>query len=216
MSAIEPLFPTLKERRLAARVRVTRPFPVIVGRGEGTLVDIGLRGARVRHQSAIGRGTTVRLSFEWCKRRFAATATVTGSRVIALNGPTYESRLHFIEVPHLDETVLRGMLTMLSNGDLCRAVENLHGLSETLPAECEEASIEGFIRCRYFAEGRWEKKWTRTPAQPESGFTLPAALSGFELAQVCRSYERIDAEGRVLLRQIADTINASSARTAEP
>lgn len=208
MSALEQFSALPNERRRAPRVRVTDRIPVHLGRAAGTLVDLSLRGARIRHVSAVGRGAKIRLSLEWHGKRFAASAEVVASRIVALDGPTYESRLHFVEVHHECEAVLRQILATIENGDLRRAVENLRGLDGSETPTTPESAAQGFLRCRFFSSGRWDKKWTRETSQPDEGFTLPAALSDFELAQVCRSYERIDPDGRTMLRAIAEKIIA--------
>jgi len=205
MSALQQSTSTF-DRRNDQRVQVSDGIVVHLGRSEGVLVDIGPRGARVRHVSPVGRGAKVRLAFEWKTRHFAATATVLASRIVALDGPTYESRLHFTHVTDESSEVLQEILELLENGELRRAVENLRGLTEGEPSRSGHLEAQGFFRCRYFSSGRWEKKWTREPLQPDEGFTLPASLTDFEVAQVCRSYERIDENARYLLRMIAQTI----------
>lgn len=72
----------------------------------------------------------------------------------------------------------------------------------TTPAATATA---GFIRCRFLGD-RWHKKWTRNADQPADGFTLPAAVSEIDVARLCRSYERIDADARDLLRLMARTL----------
>lgn len=203
MSALEQYSPSPDDRRLAPRVHPKAVVPVRIGRGEGTLADISARGARVRHRTAVGRGTVVRLTFTW-HQRFAAHAEVLASRIVALDGPTYESRLRFTLVPHESESVLRHILAAIENEDLRRAVDNMQGW--TAPSVTHGAPITaGFIRCRLLGS-RWQKKWTRNSAQPDDGFTVPASLSEIEIAHTCRSYERIDADGRELMRVIARTI----------
>jgi PilZ domain len=213
MSALEQFAPSPFDRRVAPRVRVTESVPVHLGRANGTLVDISMRGARVRHTSAVSRGTTVRVALRWQGKPFAACGTVLSSRVVALDGPTYESRVHFADMPDEAEAALREIVATMQNADLRRAVENLRGLSDGNARADETAPLErGFLRCRYFPSGTWARKWTPDPTQPEEGFTVPASISDFELAQLCRSYERIGADGRSLVRAIAETI-IDSART---
>ena len=204
MSALEQYTPSPDDRRHAPRLQLNAVMPVHIGRGEGTLVDISARGARVRHRAAVGRGTVIRLTFAWHQQHFAANAEVLASRIVALDGPTYESRLHFTLVPHESESLLRNILASIENEDLRRAVDNMQGW--TAPSKAEGAPITaGFIRCRLLGS-RWQKKWTRDSVQPIDGFTVSASLSEIEIAHVCRSYERIDAESRELMRVIARTI----------
>lgn len=204
MSALEQFTPSAADRRRTPRLQLNAVVPVRIGRGEGTLADISARGARVRHRMAVGRGTVIRLTFAWQQQNFAASAEVLSSRIVALGGPTYESRLHFTVVPHESEKVLRHVLASVENEELRRAVDNMHGWN--VQSGKQNAPITaGFIRCRLIGS-RWQKKWTSDPAQPDDGFTVPASLSEIEVAHTCRSYERIDADGRALIRMIAQTI----------
>lgn len=217
MSALEQFSNSPFERRGAPRLRVPETIVVYLGRSEGTLVDVNEQGARVRHATAVGRGTSVRIAFTWHRRHFSAAARVLSSRIVALDGPTYESRVQFVDVDRVSVDTMRELMATIENTDLRRAVENLRGMISGTAAAGFTVQAHGFFRCRYFAGGQWEKKWTRDPMQPDQGFTLPATLSDFELAQVCRSYERIDADARQLLRTIAEQIiqERGSARTAD-
>ncbi len=44
------------------------------------------------------------------------------------------------------------------------------------------------------------KSRTRDPAQPEDGFTVPAKLSDGEVDILADAYERMDEQGRELIR----------------
>lgn len=117
MSALEqaPLPTTIgDERRTANRIRIANNIPVAIGRGNGVIVDLSLSGARVRHTVTALRGSNVRVSFLWHDERFAATAEVLASRVVALGSdarPTlYESRVRFRLVTDAAQQLLRHVL----------------------------------------------------------------------------------------------------------
>jgi hypothetical protein len=86
---------------------VNTPIDVFFGRGVGVLVDLSRTGAHIRHSSAVQRGASARISFEWERRRFSATATVLTARVISLGAElSYESRVHFSVVDDRSQRVL--------------------------------------------------------------------------------------------------------------
>lgn len=210
------------DRRREPRLRLTSAVPARIGRGEGSLVDLSLHGMRVRHSTPAGRGTRVRVSFEWRGERFAATAEVLASRVAALTadgGTLFESRLRFVDLAADGREMLDRVLGTIRNRDLRRWVANLRGWTdeETTPhanvvprdgrvaAPSATPSLNAFLRCR-FRDGRWEKQWTRDATQPLNGFVLPASVDPGEIARLCSTYEQIDADGRHLLRLMAAAV----------
>ena len=130
MSAIQQLSDDPRERRGAERLPVAGTVTVIFGRGEGVLIDLSQRGARIRHASPVRRGATARISFEWERQRFSATAEVLAARVISLGaGPSYESRVRFIAVDPQSENVLAAALEDIAGRNVRRWVANLRGWS---------------------------------------------------------------------------------------
>lgn len=208
MSAIETLpellAPPAADRRGAPRHRMRDTLPVILGRAEGTIVDISATGARVRHDTAVRLGTDARLSFEWERRRFAATARILGSRIVALGAidvasPLFETRVRFVHLSDESAETLVWFLQTLTDRDLRRWVANLRGwYPESTVARSEVA----YYRCVPFF-GRWERKWTRDARQPEEGFTIPSSIDENELSLLFRLWTNSDDDGREVLRQMA-------------
>lgn len=110
----------IAERRDTSRLRIANHIFVLVGRGEGVLVDLSTRGARVRHAVQARRATNVRVSFNWENERFAAMAEVLSSHVVALGYgevPTlYESRLRFRLISENDEQILDRVIAAIQFG----------------------------------------------------------------------------------------------------
>ena len=201
------------ERRHAVRTRPHRVVDVLVGRNEGTLVDLSLRGMRLRHEGALSRGARVRVSFTWENERFAAYGEVLATRVLTLGGHAgeaaiYESRLRFVSMAldHVD-ALARIMFDMACR-ELRAWVGNFHGTPEPAVTQ-REVRGAGFIRCR-FVYRRWEKRWTRDAAQPTDGFTLPAATGTNEVDALCRFWEDMSDESRQLVRVTADAVAQQS------
>ncbi len=208
MSAIEQLPPsseaTSPDRRITTRHRLGDTLSVILGRGEGTLVDISASGARVRHSAPARLGSRVRLSFEWEKQRFSATAVVLASRVVALGslqgGATqFESRLRFVAASSEAAEILADFVQSLEARELRKWVANLRGWAND---GVSSPGTEYFVRCRrIFA--RWERKWTRDSSQPEDGFTVPASIEEHDLALLCRMWDSSSDDEREVLRNTA-------------
>jgi hypothetical protein len=210
MSALEqtplPITPTsVEERRSAPRIQIANSVSVVVGRGSGILIDLSLHGARVRHSVQVQRGASLRISFEWHGERFASTAEVLASRVVALSDGTrptqYESRLRFRLVTTSAAQLLQRVLDSLQNEDIRRWVANMKGWSES-SSDATQARGSSYLRCR-FTHGRWEVKWTHAAAQPDDGFAVPETMDRKEIADLCKTYERLDDDGRHLVRLLA-------------
>lgn len=207
MSAIQQLSDDPRERRGAERLRVSGTVTVIFGRGEGVLIDLSQRGARIRHSSPVRRGATARISFEWQRQRFSATAEVLAARVISLgSGPSYESRVRFIAVDPESESVLAAALDDIAGRNVRRWVANLRGWSEdSQPPAVQPLGVRlggSYIRCRLHGSW-WERKITGDTVQPIDGFLLPADANGTEIATLCDNYARGGEEERQMIRTLA-------------
>ncbi|HVT03019.1 MAG TPA: hypothetical protein VHL58_06535 [Thermoanaerobaculia bacterium] len=60
----------------------------------------------------------------------------------------------------------------------------------------------GFIRLTLDG-GRWTRKWTSEPDQPEIGFTISASEPEQEIPLLCEAYLNGDEEGREMIRKLA-------------
>ena len=127
------------------------------------------------------------------------------SRVAGLgNGPagetSYQSRLQFIDPPAEVAETLTNIIGHIENDRMRKWVSNAEGEGSHAPDDGDGAQY--FMRCRL--RGRnWNKFWTRDATQPDDGFTVPAKLSDGEVATLCEAYEKMDAEGRELIRATA-------------
>ena len=206
MSAL-PLDDSSANRRRAERTRISRILHATVGRTDGVFVDLSLRGAKIRHSGALRRGAAVRITFEWERQRFAATAEVLASRIVALGAredqaATFESRFQFVAMSTESSEILARVLADVANDELRGWVGNLKGYGA---AEPETTRGAGFIRCRRIGM-RWEKKWTRDAAQPTDGFVLPAGVDPAQVDELCRTWEATDAGGRQLVQLTAAAV----------
>lgn len=195
------------DRRGALRYRIAEPLAILVGRGDGLLVDLSEHGARVRHSVQARRASKVRVSFEWQRERFAATAEVLSSRVVALGSgdvPTvYESRLRFDAITGAAGELLARVIASVDDIDVRKWVANLRGWNEQVEAVAPPTAVTGsYLRCRLIGN-RWERKWTHDRSQPKDGFALPESVETKEVDSLCETYRGLDEDGRHLIRLIA-------------
>ena len=202
MSALAQLPLDGSDRRLTERFQISDTLPVLFGRGSGVLVDLSLRGARIRHTAPVSRGASVRLSFTWSGARFSADAEVLASRMVSLGSQmSYESRVHFHFVDHPSEKVLKSALDDITKHDLRRNVANLLGWSEDSRQEGAPLTTS-FIRCRL--RGRWwERKVTNDSTQPDDGFVLRAESTESDIQTLCRDYSGSGEAERQMIRLMA-------------
>jgi hypothetical protein len=204
MSALESLPLEMQNRRRAERLRVAGSIAVIFGRGEGVLIDLSQRGARIRHHSPARRGSTVRISFEWERVRFSANAEVLASRIVSLGeGPSYESRVRFTSLDAGSDVALAQALEGIAERDMRRWVANMRGWSEDAKLNTPLVpSTRSYIRCRLHGAW-WERKVTSDATQPADGFSLPAESSENEIQSLCDTYSRGSDEERHMIRLMA-------------
>jgi hypothetical protein len=204
MSALEYVS---TDRRNATRIRIAGEVPVLIGRGQGVLMDLSERGAKIRHRTAVLRGSTVRISIEWKGTRFSANAEVLASRVVTLGdndggGTTFETRLRFAPLDRDASHALTGMLDDVSGIDVRRWVANLRGWEDE-PARVAPLVASGsYLRCR-LAGTRWLVKCTRDGNQPADGFVVPAGIPDEEIVVLCDDYVRGGEEERQMIRLFA-------------
>jgi hypothetical protein len=109
MSAIFPEH-ELKDERMSERLRLAICLPARVGRRDGTIVDISVTGARVRHTGPLKLGLEIPLSFQTEDGSCSAKARVLSCRIVSLGdgeagSPLFETRLTFLAVS--EESVQR-------------------------------------------------------------------------------------------------------------
>ena len=177
MSALEQGSPATQERRISQRFHIAGTVPVVMGRGEGVLIDLSEHGAR-----------------------FSATAEVLAVRVVSLgNGPSYESRVRFTDLNPDSQTVLLAAIDGIVGRDVRKWVNNLRGWTDDVQTTTAPLPAGTFIRCRLHGSW-WERKVTSNTAQPAEGFLLPAETSEAEIETLCKTYVRGNEDERNMIK----------------
>lgn len=114
-----PLPSTFIDRKQQSqRLRLVVGLPVRLNRVDGTLIDIGRGGARVRHAGALKVGTEMQFSFLSGTEKFTATARVISCRVVGLGagekGQTlFETSLRYAQVPAESMLIIEQMMSSM-------------------------------------------------------------------------------------------------------
>jgi hypothetical protein len=106
----------LDRKQQSQRLRLVVGLPVRLNRLDGTLVDIGRGGARVRHSGALKVGTELQLSFLSGTEKFTATARVISCRVVGLGHDEktmYETSLRYAQVPDESRLIIEQMMSSM-------------------------------------------------------------------------------------------------------
>ncbi|MEO6259761.1 MAG: PilZ domain-containing protein, partial [Thermoanaerobaculia bacterium] len=74
----------------------------------------------------------------------------------------------------------------------------------------------GYLRCTLIANNRWEKKWTRTPDQPDDGFTVSMSEPSEHVDHLCDAYRKAAPEDRKLIKLMARTSVETEGDAPEP
>jgi len=103
----------------------------------------------------------------------------------------------------LGPVIERNMPVFRSGGVVANGLEpNQESAGRLIPA-AEVAIDRGYIRCTLTGGVRFVKKWSRTPDQPEAGFTVSASEPEEHVDQLCENYLKGTEEDRKLIVLLA-------------
>ena len=187
-----------EERREFQRVHLSAPIAATLGSGPASIIEIGVLGARVRHERV--------LEDQYAELRFASEAGDIAMRCeIVRTHPGNESGVRFLAAVGESGDRLRDMLASLVAREL-NARRGQSGPAFEPPVDGDRtvrAKDAGFL-CFRFENGKWTKRAVFLPEQPASGFTVIRSSDSEELQRLCRVYEASDEEGRRLIRVFAE------------
>ena len=193
------------ERREFQRLNLTRPADGWLGDFAVRLLDVSATGALIECDDEIELGSRALLRFWWRGEEIEITSDVVRTDD-GRNG------LRFTE----DSPELRRLIAD-SAKELIRAQEanamgdrarNVIG-DETLTAASSRIDNH-YITWILGEDGRWQHRASLIAEQPENGFTISAAEAPDQVAMLCNSYESGDAEGRRMIRLLAELSVAGS------
>ena len=189
-----------EERREFQRLRLDPPLPATFGGIAVTVVEIGVLGARVRHDGPLNlTGGDLRFRVE-------SGDLLLRSEVVRLIPSESATGVRFLAAVGDSGDKLRTMLGSL----VTRELENRrHPQPETLsPTTIDgDKTVRGedadYVAYR-LENGQWQRRRVFLPEQPAAGFTVAKGEDVAEMQRLCRVYQASDEEGRRLIRLFAE------------
>ena len=191
------------ERREFQRLRLDSRVPGHLGSIPVTLVEIGILGARVEHESPLDdqygnlrfehNGRTIEMRCEAVRTTGSEGHYVSGLRFLSAIGDSGDS--------------LRGMLAQLVAYVLEQKYDSSATRLKILRSIDGDKTVRGtdahFLSYRY-EDGSWLRRRVFLPEQPALGFTVARGEDADEMQRLCAVYEASDDEGRRLIRMFAE------------
>lgn len=188
-----------EERRQESRWRLTFPLQAKLGRCTGQLINLSMKGARLRHAHAVCPCSDAVLSFHWGDETFKTSVRVLATGLRPADGQAlFESRMRFYDVPQASQELLERVIATLTDQQLRKWVDNLMGEpNKGWPAT---SAASGLLRYR-FLDGQWVTRPAKVDEPPpRDGFVVPASMDESELKVLCAAYRRANRDGQQLLR----------------
>jgi hypothetical protein len=206
------------DRREFQRLRLAKPILALLDGQNALILDIGVSGAFVEHYGEPQPDQRFTLLFKWkgddvqfvCEAAHSVAVRKTASSVVSHTG------LRFVEPVADAEARLNDMMATFV-GKVLSAQKANAGATEPAASVtlvdlggARRSRTRGYIVFR-FRNGKWLRTHSESADQPSDGFTVAAYEDDQELESLCRAYEVADAEGRRLIRLVAEL----SARTVK-
>jgi hypothetical protein len=201
-----------EERREFQRLSVQPPIPGTLGQHPVSIHEIGVLGARVKHEDDFD-SDQLDLHFTYAGQRIEMRC-----QVVRTAGGGAESGLRFVAAIADSGDKLRDMLGILVGKEIDR--RRTSPGREPLPSHTVDGdntvrgADAGFLTYR-FENGHWIKRAVFLPEQPSTGFTVARTSDSDEMQRLCRVYEASDEEGRRLIRLFAE-LSVSDALAIPP
>jgi len=192
----------LPERRYIHRYPLHVPLEAALSGHKAVIVDLSLRGARIRHSRAISLGES-RLRFRWEGLPFDDIVQVVASNVQSFEQTdVFETRVRFGSLSDQSTATLKTAVGTLRDHRMARWMANLHG--EHTETHREHHHSTAAYVAYLLRNGRWHRQ--RVPAngvEPHHGFLIRTSVPHGEIRQLCAAFENSDAETRALLKILA-------------
>jgi hypothetical protein len=206
------------DRREFQRLRLAKPILALLDGQNALMLDVGVGGAFVEHYGEHKPGDRLRLLFRWKGEDVEFVAECARSVVVrnTLNSVVSHSGLQFVQPVGKAEALLNDMMATFVGKMLVAQKANAGGSEPAGALElidlggARRSRSRGFVTFR-LQNGKWLRELSDSGTQPLDGFTVAAYEEDEELESLCRTWEAADAEGRRLIRLVAEL----SARTVK-
>lgn len=182
------------------------------------ILDIGIAGAFIEHHGALMTGDRLKLSFRWKGEDITYLCAVRRTNVIrsaeGSQATLSHSGVEFVEAIGDSAAKLQDMMSAFVGRILVAQKANASADVQQSGAmlfqlgDARRGRTRGFVA--YLWDGKmWTRRRTQLGEQPRNGFTVAAYEDEDDLEALCRTYEAADAEGRNLIRLVAELSVAS-------
>jgi hypothetical protein len=186
-----------------------------MGEANALILDVGIGGAFLEHYGKVESGDLVPIRFRWQGEEIELICEVARSEVIRAPGGDGNSHVshtgvRFVEAKGDSTSRLQNLIATFVGKVLAAQRANASGDRDENAAsmlsrlgEARRMRISGFI-VYHLEQGAWSRTPTHSAKQPEDGFTVAAFEDQDEVDALCQTYEQSDAEGRRLIRLVAE------------
>jgi len=212
----------MAERREFQRLKLVKPILGLIDGRNALILDVGIGGAFVEHYGERKSGERFHLSFGWeaatiefeCEvRRSVIVRTASDETSVSHTGS------RFVKAIGDSQNLLEQMMATFVARILAAQRANARGERDShhdanileLLGDARRMRARGFVANR-FHDGLWSVEPSAAPHQPDDGFTVAAHEDDDELQVLRQTYESADAEGRRLIRLVAQLTTSSARR----
>lgn len=196
-----------EERREFQRLLLTRPADGWFGDYSLRLHDVSANGALVEHEHDIPPGARALLRFFW-------RGTEVELMAETVRHEDGRSGLTFVERNELLISLIEQSANELLRAQQANAMglrdKNVIGGDETLTAASAGARTDRLETWIFGDDGTWSRHPALLADQPANGFTVSASESPEQVELLRRNFESGDAEGRRIIRMLAELSVAKS------
>lgn len=202
------------DRRRFQRMKLGKPLLAMLDGQSALILDVGMTGAFLEHYGAVMIGDKFTLSFRWKGDEIKFGCEVRRTNVIrsaeGSQATVSHSAVAFVQNFGDGPAKLADMMGTFVGRVL--AAQKANANADDDPAggsilfqmgDARRARAKGYVA--YLFDGKsWMVRRTQLGEQPRNGFTVAAYEDEDDLEALCRTYEVADAEGRNLIRLVAE------------
>jgi PilZ domain-containing protein len=205
----------MDDRREFQRLRLSKPILATMGENNALILDVGIGGAFLEHYGKAESGDRFPLRFRWQGDEIDLVCEVARSEIVRAPGgdgasSVSHSGVRFVDAGPGSTARLQNLIATFVGKVLAAQKANASGDRDESAAsmlsrlgEARRMRTSGFVA--YHLEGElWSRTPTHSAKQPEDGFTVAAFEDQEEVDALCHTYQQADAEGRRLIRLVAE------------
>jgi hypothetical protein len=201
------------DRRSFQRMKLGKPLLAMLDGQSALILDVGMKGAFLEHYGGVMTGDRFTLSFRWKGSEIKFGCEVRRTNVIRSAEETQATVSHsgvvFVQNFGDGPAKLADMMGTFVGRILAAQKANANADGDQSGSilyqlgDARRARAKGYVA--YLFDGKaWTIRRTQVGQQPRNGFTVAAYEDEDDLETLCLTYEVADAEGRNLIRLVAE------------